>query len=278
MLTTGFTNAPVSRSLVCGIVVTSLLASITDNKHYFYIQVNPHLWPYRQLWRLLIYQFCYMNSTETLFAAIGFYNMRVIERLWGSRKYASFLVLCYSFLTFLPPMILALFIRPLSFYHINYLPAGPTPLIFAVFAQYHAVIPHVYKYRIATSASPPSTDAFVGLTFSDKSYLYLLAIQLALSQFPGSFLSACVGWAVGYAWRNEVLPSSLVRWRIPGWMVGIRTKKRVENFEGLRRRLEAESSNTDPAVTTSIDGNPGTENGRRRTLGRQLLDQFRGAF
>lgn len=219
-----------------------------------------------------------MNSTETLFAAIGFYNMRVIERLWGSRKYASFIVLCYAFLAFLPPMILALILRPLSFYHLNFLPAGPTPLIFAVFAQYHAIIPHVFKYRIATSASPPSNEAFVGLTFSDKSYLYLLATQLALSQFPGSFLSACCGWAIGYAWRNEVLPSNVVRWRIPSWMVGIRTNKRSENYEGLRRRLEAESSNTDLAVTTSFDSNARAEQGRRRTLGRQLLDQFQGAF
>ncbi|RKF54931.1 DSC E3 ubiquitin ligase complex subunit 2 [Golovinomyces cichoracearum] len=278
MLTTGFTNAPVSRSLVYGIVVVSLLISITDNKHFFYIQVNPHLWPYRQIWRLLIYQLCYMNSTETLFAAICLYNMRVIERLWGSRKYASFLILCFAFLTFLPPMLLALILRPLSFYNLNYLPAGPTPLIFAVLAQYHAVIPHVFKYRIATSASPPSNDAFVGLTFSDKSYLYLLAIQLALSQIPGSLISAGVGWAVGYLWRNDVLPGSLTRWRIPGWMVGARPTKRSDEFEVLRRRLEVENTNSDPAFTTGSDENQGTGLGRRRTLGRQLMDQFRGAF
>lgn len=88
MLTTGFSNAPVSRSLVYGIVAFSILASVTDTKHYFYIQVDPHLWRYRQLWRIFAFQFCYTNSTEVLFAAMSFYNMRVIERLWGSRKYA----------------------------------------------------------------------------------------------------------------------------------------------------------------------------------------------
>jgi hypothetical protein len=59
-------------------------------------------------------------------------------------------------------------------------------------------------------------------------------------------------------------------------MVGIRPRKRGEDFEGLRRRLEGE--NTNAAMATGSDGRLGGEVGRRRTLGRQLLDQFRGAF
>jgi len=88
MHSSGFTDAPVTRSLVVGIVALSLLASITDSKHYFYIQVDPHLWRYHQLWRIFSYQFCYTNSSEVLFAAMTVYSMRVIERLWGSRKFA----------------------------------------------------------------------------------------------------------------------------------------------------------------------------------------------
>lgn len=88
MLSTGFANAPVSRSVAYVLVGFSILASVTDTKHYFYIQVQPHLWRYRQLWRIFTYQLCYTNSTEVLFAAMTVYNMRVVERLWGSRKYA----------------------------------------------------------------------------------------------------------------------------------------------------------------------------------------------
>jgi len=275
MHSSGFADAPVSRSLVTGLIVASLLASILDIKHYFYILVEPHLWKYHQLWRIFIYQFCYTNSTEVLFAAMTLYNMRVIERLWGPRKYLSFILLCYPLTTLISPMLLALLIRPLSFGAVNYLPAGPTPIIFALLAQYHAVIPHVYKYRMATSASPPSNAPFVGLTFSDKTYVYVPAIQLSLSQFPGSLLCAVTGWVVGYAWRNELLPGAVTRWRIPGWMVGMRGQKRGEGFEGLRRRLEDE--NVDTATATGADGRLGGEVGRR-TLGRQLIDQFRGAF
>jgi hypothetical protein len=87
MLASGFTNAPVSRLLVIGVVVAAFLASLTDTKVFLWIEVRPHLLDYWQYWRLLTWPLCYTNSTEVLFAAMTFYNMRVIERLWGSRKF-----------------------------------------------------------------------------------------------------------------------------------------------------------------------------------------------
>lgn len=87
MQTSGFGNAPVSRWLVILVIVASTLATITDTKILFWISVNPHLTTYRQYWRLLTWQVCYTNSTEVLFAALTLYQMRVIERLWGSRKF-----------------------------------------------------------------------------------------------------------------------------------------------------------------------------------------------
>ncbi|KFY82278.1 hypothetical protein V500_10665 [Pseudogymnoascus sp. VKM F-4518 (FW-2643)] len=276
MHSSGFAGAPVSRSLVLGIIAASILVSVTDIKYYFWIQVDPHFWKYGQLWRAFIYQLCYTNSSEVLMAAMTLYSLRGIERLWGSRKFASFLLVLFPLTALLPPLILALVIRPLSFNRINYLPAGLTPLIYALLAQYHAAIPHTYKYRIAASPAPPANAPFTGLTFSDKSYTYLLVGQLALAQFPGSLLGAMIGWAVGYLWRNEALPGVMVSWRVPGWVVGIAPQKRGEGFEGLRRRLEEE--NTNAAAATGSDGRQGGNVAPRRTLGRQLVDQFRGAF
>lgn len=88
MLASGFTGAPVSRVFFFGIIAFSILASITDTKYLFYIKIAPHLWRYKQLWRLLVWQTCYTNSTELLFAAMSIYHIRIIERLWGSRKFA----------------------------------------------------------------------------------------------------------------------------------------------------------------------------------------------
>jgi len=88
MLTSGFTHAPISKLLVTLIVVTSFFTTLTDTKAFFPIAIRPHLLDYRQFWRLLTWQMCYTNSTEVLFAAMTFYQLRVIERLWGSRKFA----------------------------------------------------------------------------------------------------------------------------------------------------------------------------------------------
>jgi hypothetical protein len=174
------------------------------------------------------------------------------------------------------PILVIFVLRPITAGLFNYLPAGPTGLIFAILVQYHAIIPHIYKYRVATSSqAPPGNDEFVGLTFSDKSYRYALALQLALFQWPGSILAAAVGWAVGYFWRNDLLPSAVTRWRLPGWMVGIRTQKSREEFEGLRRRLEGENTS---AIATGVAGQEAAEGGRRRTMGQQIIDQFRGTL
>jgi hypothetical protein len=56
MITSGFTNAPVSQFLVFGTVIGALLASLTDTRYYIHIQVVPHLWNYGQFWRVLTWQ------------------------------------------------------------------------------------------------------------------------------------------------------------------------------------------------------------------------------
>ena len=56
MLSSGFTNAPISKLLLFGTIASSIIVSITDSKYLFYIQVVPHLWQYKQAWRLLIWQ------------------------------------------------------------------------------------------------------------------------------------------------------------------------------------------------------------------------------
>ncbi|OTB04844.1 hypothetical protein M426DRAFT_57886 [Hypoxylon sp. CI-4A] len=270
-----FTNAPVTRTLVSALVGFSIAASLLDTKHYFYILVDLHIWRFHQSWRAFIYQLCYTNSTEVLFAAMTFYNMRAVERMWGSRKFATFVFITYLFTSVLTPAILALFLRPLTLGLFNYLPAGPTPIIFAVLAQYHAMVPPIYKYKVATSISASTDGQAQGIMFSDKSYRYLLAFQLALSQWPGSLLGALVGWLIGLSWRMEILPRSLIRWRLPGWVVGIRTQRRSQEFEGLRRRLEGEGTS---AATSGVQNQTDNEGSRRRTMGQQVMDQFQGAF
>jgi hypothetical protein len=140
-------------------------------------------------------------------------------------------------------------LRPLTLTKLNYLPSGPTATIFALLSQYHLSIPHTFRYRISTSRSESSSKS-VTLLFSDKSTTYLVAAQLALSQFPSTVLPAVVGWFVGLAWRMEILPGVGARWRVPAWVVGEKERRRAvassgggeERFEDLRRRLEGDAA------------------------------------
>lgn len=134
----------------------------------------------------------------------------------------------------------------------------------------------MYKLRMALTNQPPSSAGDAqGLIFSDKSLRYGLALQLALFQWPGSLLGAAVGWIVGHAWREDMLPGALTRWRVPGWVVGMRSTRREQEFEGLRRRLEGEGEGE--ARTTGVDEEGEGEAARRRPLGT-VLDQVSGAI
>nr|KMM64887.1 hypothetical protein CPAG_01239 [Coccidioides posadasii RMSCC 3488] len=291
MLASGFSNATLTKYTLVFIVSSSIAVSIADTKYLFYIQVVPHLWSYWQWWRVLIWQACMV-----------LYNLRVVERLWGTRKLASFIVSTLPYTTLLPPLLLSLLLLPLTLNTLNYLPAGPTAILFALLAQYHAAIPTTYKYHISTSTGASNSQALT-LRFSDKSTVYFLAFQLSLSQFPHSLLPAAVGWIIGCAWRAELLPGrfSSPSWRIPPWVYGGQESafdrhqrsditgqtqtshgSEAERYEGLRRRLEGESraaaAATGERVYGSGSGVDGGDTQRRGPLAGQILDRFRGAF
>lgn len=190
----------------------------------------------------------------------------------------SFILVSGLLTSIIPPVLLTGIFRPLSWGIFDFLPAGPTPLIFAILAQYHDMVPQIYRYRIVLSTDGPTDKPFdvPGVTLSDKTTKYLMALQLALFQWPGSLLGAGVGWLVGQAWRSELIPGALIRWRVPGWVVGMRTKRGSERFEGMRRRLETEGASTGAA--SGAQQQVGGEGNRRRTMGQQLIDEVRGAF
>jgi hypothetical protein len=59
MISSGFTNAPVSQFLVFSAVICALIATITDTRYYLHIAVVPHIWTYSQFWRFFTWQVSY---------------------------------------------------------------------------------------------------------------------------------------------------------------------------------------------------------------------------
>lgn len=66
MLTSGFKYTPVSQLLLIWVVAASLVASFTDTKYYFYLQAVPHIWLWRQFWRLFTWQVCIPRAHRRL--------------------------------------------------------------------------------------------------------------------------------------------------------------------------------------------------------------------
>lgn len=193
----------------------------------------------------------------------------------------SFIIATLPYTVLLPPLLLTFVVRPLTFGAINYLPSGPTSILFALLANYYAAIPYTYKYRISptspssSSTTNPSTTQQAtsiwarSITITSKATSYLAPFQLALSQFPGSLLAAAVGWAVGTAYRRDLLPGAY-GYRVPGWMVG-QEEGEKGGFEGLRQRLESERGEGNSSGI--LAGETGQVR-QRRTLGEMLGGQF----
>lgn len=172
----------------------------------------------------------------------------------------------------------------------NYLPPGPTAVVFALLAQYHAAVPSIYNIRFLpytssssyASQSQSSASEDAGLTLTDKLPTYILASQLAFSQPPGSLLAAAVGWIFGYAYRAEVVPGA--RWRVPGWLFdrsggeyeNLRRRLAAGEFAGPEERGEGAGEGEGEGTGAQVGGATGAQ--QRRPLMGQILDQFRGAF
>jgi membrane associated rhomboid family serine protease len=292
--TSGFSNTPVTRALILGSIAASILASVLDIKHLLAIKPTPHLWPYLQFSRILTFQIAQTSSTELLFSTALLYQFRVLERLWGSRKYASFVAVCFGLnVLLLPTLCVVLKVFTLGVY--NYLPSGLTAVVFAALSAWTDEAPRLSRYKIVTSPTDDDDDSLSnaaastasggtgggsGIVLTDKSTTYLLAAQLALSQFPYQILPALVGWTVGTAWMGELLPGRLNRWRIPRWMVGDPSQSKTARrgqYEGLRRRLEEEGSSADGMRNVSDNMGAQEEPGGRRGFGRQILGYFTGS-
>lgn len=312
--TSGFSHAPVSRFLILTTIASSIITSILDIKHHMPIRPTPHLWPYLQLSRILTFQLAYTSSTDLFFSTALLYQFRVLERLWGSRKYASFVAVILAVNVLLLPC-LTIFLKGFTFGLWNYLPAGLTAVVFAALSIWSDEVPRLYRYKILTGKTPSAgatvaavvteqndtaTEAEAGgetggesrrrssaahqtptdppgVTLSDKSTTYLLAAQLALSQFPFQLVPALVGWALGSAWLGELLPGGLSRWRVPAWVVGESPKSKERGqYEGLRRRLEEEGSSADGMRNVS-DRVADRQDTARRGFGRQIASYFTGS-
>lgn len=173
-------------------------------------------------------------------------------------------------------------------------------------------------FRLYTTSNPKDPETAPRIIFSDKSWVYIPAAQLALSQFPHNLLPAAIGWIIGYAYRSDILPGRATSWRLPAWLLRDTALERYEQemglnlqetdepgegtssgvwpwsarggsavererYQGLRRRLENESRAA--AAQGSSSNRPATSGGgaaaeaaEGQPLAEQILERYRGRY
>jgi hypothetical protein len=139
----GFKNTPVTKHVLIGILATSTFTSLLTLKPYTHIQIVPHLLQQWQWWRIPIWMATYSNAGEVLFACLTVYNLRGLERIFGSRKYAvhASYSLILMMLAVLPDLLILYKCYPGPFG----VRSGP---------------PSVVIKQIKLSPSRPNTDSF----------------------------------------------------------------------------------------------------------------------
>jgi len=148
-----------------------------------------------QLWRLATHIFTWTSNSEMLFGSLLGYHFRLMERLFGTGKFASFAVVTTALSTALQLTWLGLRSESVA-------APGPYGLIFATLVQYYREVPATFYVRV------------FGVPVSDKMFLYVIALQLALSNPPGSHVSSISGIIAGLIYASGLVPR-IQRWRIP---------------------------------------------------------------
>ncbi|TKA53164.1 hypothetical protein B0A53_04020 [Rhodotorula sp. CCFEE 5036] len=191
-----FSERTSAEALILSTVVLSVLAATASWQHHFHLSLVPHLTRDHQLYRLIAHHVAYANSSELLIGTLLLWQTCPgLERLFGTRKFASFLVMILAMSTVLDLAVLVLAWR-ISGGRFNTLPSGPFALVLALCYQSHRLVPTLYHFRLFHPV----------LTFSNRFPAYLLASLFVFSEPPlASLLPSLVGIFASLAYSNNFL-------------------------------------------------------------------------
>eukprot|EP00457_Paulinella_chromatophora_P014605 gb/GEZN01015056.1/.p1 GENE.gb/GEZN01015056.1/~~gb/GEZN01015056.1/.p1 ORF type:complete len:296 (-),score=22.24 gb/GEZN01015056.1/:14-901(-) len=190
-----FARTPVTQSvmtLTVVLTITALLFLPPGSKDVFVLDWGRVIRDL-QVYRLLTCHFVFDSFGELIFGLLLLFTFRVFERQFSSRKFAGalgFLGLA-STLFQVAFLILTKAKKPMS---------SGYGLVFALLVQYVRDIPALTTFSVA------------GIPLSDKSFIYLLALQLCFAHVPMSLEAAASGILAGLLWREV---PSFQRFRFP---------------------------------------------------------------
>jgi hypothetical protein len=149
--------------------------------------------------RSLLHAIPFQNTGETILAALLVYQFRGIERRMGSRKYGAFMIYASIIGYILQHGVLKYMQRESA--------TGLYPFIFANIVGYYIDVP------------PQSSFSAMGISLSEKSFIYLLAVQLMFALSGRSFIAAMSGILAGTLYYLNFLYGQ--KWLVPHAVVSL---------------------------------------------------------
>lgn len=183
----GFQNAPVTKGLVLICGVASIIAA-TQGRPSFSSLSYQAIVKKLHLWRLVTSVFVFSSTSELMFGLYPLYYFRVFERQIGSIKYSVFILFATIFSTLFELTTLVVFKDYIS----GGLAPGPYGIIVSPFVPFFLDIPVSTRFQIFS------------VRFSDKSFVYLVGLQLLLSSWKRSFIPGFCGVHVGLLYRMNI--------------------------------------------------------------------------
>eukprot|EP00026_Physarum_polycephalum_P013383 Phypoly_transcript_13778.p1 GENE.Phypoly_transcript_13778~~Phypoly_transcript_13778.p1 ORF type:complete len:285 (+),score=28.28 Phypoly_transcript_13778:129-983(+) len=214
----GFYNAPLIKLITLSTGVSTFLFPLTLRRSLELSSLE-QLTQSHQLWRIFTNNLFFSSTLEAVLGIVLLYHFRLFERQMGPAKFAAFAATTWGTSALVTLAGLVIYNTK------NSNPAsGPYALIFALIVQYFYEVPATYRFR------------FLGLNGSNKIMIYLIALQMIGSRFPGSLILGLSGIIAGLAYRSESLP--LKRFAIPQPLVKIATKYILPIIQQPRRATQ----------------------------------------
>lgn len=201
----GFENSPLTKYLCGSVFILTIVFGNVNQKESDLVSLDLHGLYRGELWRLFVSPFCFRSMPQLVVGIMLMYTLRQFERQLGPRKFGSlvFLGLILSVLLHFAAIAIAFSCG----YHIVPSP-GPFFFIYALLPLFYKYIPRLHPLRVG----------LLGVFFSEKSWTYLLATQLAMSEGAASLTPSLAALLVGYLYCFDNNSLGLQAFRVPSYV------------------------------------------------------------
>lgn len=178
----GFVHAPVTKTIIATAVLSTVLGSIIESQTRLTLHLEPIV-NSLQIWRLFTHNFVFTTPGELIFGIVLIYFFRQFERQLGSSRFTAFAIITSTIYTAVLVTIQSINMDLIA-------ASGPYCLIFGGMVHFFFETPKIYHFQLLGAVN-----------LSDKTFAYLLAVQLIFSTPPRSLISCAAGVLAGVCYR-----------------------------------------------------------------------------